>query len=124
MKCALCECRPLEFSHSCDRSDKYEEWMGISKLEIQKMSVDQLPLQKGLSASNIALDDNIKAIILNSSDSENNIVVKAGLFYTGVVAGCNCSDDPSPVDVENEYCEVQLDINKTSGDATVTLLLD
>ena len=94
------------------------------KLEVQKMSVDQLPLQKGLSASNIALDDNIKAIILNSSDSENNIAAKVGLFYTGVVAGCNCSDDPSPVDVQNEYCEVQLDINKTSGDATVTLLPD
>ena len=94
------------------------------KLEVQNMNVDQLPLQKGLSASNIALDDNIKAIILNSLDSENIIVAKVGIFYTGVVAGCNCSDDPSPVDVQNEYCEVQLDINKTSGDTTVTLLLD
>lgn len=99
------------------------EFANSLKVEIEKMGVDQLPLQKGLSASNIALDDNIKAIILNSSDSENNILAKIGLFYTGVVAGCNCSDDPRPVDVQNEYCEVQININKASGDTTVSLLL-
>jgi len=100
------------------------EFSASLKLEIEQLGVDHLPLQKGLSFSNIALDDNIKAIILNSSTSENLILVKLGLFYTGVVAGCNCSDDPSPVDVQNEYCEIQLDINKSSGDTTVKLLPD
>lgn len=94
------------------------------KSEVEKMGVDKLPLQKGLSSSNIALDDNLKVIILNSSPLENNILIKAGIFYTGIVAGCNCSDDPSPIDVENEYCEVLLDINKKSGDTTVKLLPD
>lgn len=94
------------------------------KIELNKLGVEHLPLQKGLSRSNIALDDNIKAIILNSSSKEKSIQVKAGIFYTGIVAGCNCSDDPSPIDVENEYCEVELDINKLSGDTSIKLLID
>lgn len=101
-----------------------QQFASSLKSEIEKMGVEQLPLQQGLSSSNIAMDDNVKAIILNSSDSKNLVVVKMGLFYTGVIAGCNCSDDPSPVDLQNEYCEVQLDINKISGDTTVKLLLD
>ena len=33
MKCSLCECSVLEFSHSCDKPDKYEKWMGITDIK-------------------------------------------------------------------------------------------
>ena len=33
MRCVLCECCPLEFSHSCNGPDKYEKWMGISDVK-------------------------------------------------------------------------------------------
>ncbi len=92
------------------------------KTELEKMGVDQLPLQQGLSFSNIALDTHIKVVPLSSSETCNSIIIKAGIFYTGIISGCHCADDPSPVDEQNEYCEVQLDIQKISGDTTIHLL--
>ena len=50
------------------------------------------------------------------------IRVKAGIFYTGIIAGCSCADDPTPIDELNEYCVVQLDIDLATADTTVTLL--
>ena len=98
------------------------DFENILKKEIEHMDVKQLPLQQGLSSSSYALDNNIKAIIINAREEENIIRVKAGVFYTGVIAGCNCADDPSPVDEQPEYCEVQIDINKTTAETIIILL--
>lgn len=96
----------------------------ILKTELEQLGVKQLPLQQGLSFSNVALDTYIKVVLLTSSETENNIIVKASIFYTGIISGCNCADDPGPVDEQNEYCEIQLDIRKISGDTIVSLLVD
>jgi hypothetical protein len=50
--------------------------------------------------------------------------VKAGIFYTGVIAGCSCADDPTPVDELNEYCVVQFDIDRMTAETTVRLLAE
>ena len=92
------------------------------KNTLENMSVKELPLQKGLSSSNIALDNNIKAVILHKDTHATVINIKVGLFYTGVIAGCSCADDPGPVDEQTEYCEVMLSINKQTGDTKINLL--
>ncbi len=96
----------------------------ILKVELEKMGVDQLPLQQGLSFSNIALDTHIKVVPLSSTETDNSIIIKAGIFYSGIISGCNCADDPSPVNEQNEYCEVQINIQKISGDTIIHLLTD
>ena len=93
------------------------------KKEILALNGKQLPLQKGLSYSSVALDDKFDVMVLNVSDIENNICVKAGIFYTGIIAGCSCSDDPSPTDLQNEYCEVLFTIDKFTGLASVDLFI-
>jgi len=50
------------------------------------------------------------------------IQVKAGIFYKGIMGGCNCADDPTPDSKNNEYCEVQLDIDKVTGKTLVALV--
>ena len=100
-------------------TDSFSE---VLKDEVCSLSLEELPLQQGLSYSSIALSDNVSAIILNVKSDDKYISAKVGLFYTGVIAGCNCSDDPTPVDEINEYCEVQLNINRQNGDTAVTLL--
>ena len=52
----------------------------------------------------------------------NSILVKAGIFYTGIIAGCSCADDPTPLDEQNEYCELELNINKETAETTIVLL--
>jgi hypothetical protein len=51
-------------------------------------------------------------------------MLKAGVFYTGIIAGCSCSDDPSPVDEQNEYCDLLFTIDKLTAETQITLLVD
>ncbi|MCK4674355.1 MAG: hypothetical protein KAT61_00450 [Gammaproteobacteria bacterium] len=94
----------------------------VLKQEICSLDADILPLQQGLSISNYATSDNLSATILKIDSNDDNIFVKAGLFYTGIIAGCNCADDPTPVDENNEYCEVLFCINKKTAETTVSLI--
>lgn len=61
-------------------------------------------------------------MILNTTEENDSIQVKAGIFYAGIIAGCSCSDDPSPTDEQNEYCELQFIINKDTAETSVNLL--
>ena len=100
------------------------EFNGILVQEIEQLTIDQLPLQQGLSTGSHALDNRLRAMIISVADEGGIIRAKAGIFYTGVIAGCSCADDPSPVNEENEYCEVQLDIDKATAGTTVVLLAE
>lgn len=88
------------------------------------MDAGQLPLQQGLSASSYALDDKFSVMIMNASEEAGFIHAKAGIFYSGIIAGCSCADDPTPTNELNEYCEVQLNINKKTAETTVVLQQD
>lgn len=95
----------------------------ILKGEIEQMDAEQLPLQQGLSTSSYALDDKLNVRIIRVSADTSFIRAKVGIFYKGMIPGCSCADDPTPVEEQNEYCEVQLDINKMTAETTVTLLI-
>ncbi len=88
------------------------------------MGAKQLPLQQGLSTSSYALDDKLNVLIISVSDDASFIRAKTGIFYTGIIAGCSCADDPTPVEEQVEYCVVQLDINKVTAETTVALLAE
>jgi len=100
------------------------DFEGILKAEIEQLGAEQLPLQQGLSTSSYALDDKLNVRIISVSEGANFIRAKVGIFYTGIIAGCNCADDPTPVEEQNEYCEVQLDINKMTSETTVALVAE
>jgi hypothetical protein len=94
----------------------------VLKKEVSSLPADELPLQQGLTYSSVALGENLSVIILHAESDDKYITARAGLFYAGVIAGCNCADDPTPVDMINEYCEVQFCISRINGETTVTLL--
>ena len=99
-------------------------FQNILKEEIEQLDAEQLPLQQGLTISSYAADKKAKAMIIAISERPDRIRVKAGIFYSGIIAGCSCADDPTPVDEQNEYCVVQFDIDKGTGEATVFLVKD
>lgn len=94
----------------------------VLKQELEQLGADALPLQQGLSTGTVALDDKLKVMIIGVSDTGDCVGVKAGLFYTGIITGCSCADDPTPLNESTEYCEVQVDIDKKTAGATVSLL--
>lgn len=96
----------------------------VLKNEVKALGLDHLPLQQGLSSSSIALDHDLKLIVLHSHDSGNLITIKMGAFYSGIIAGCSCANDPTPTDEVNEYCEFEVKINMANGEASVALSTD
>jgi len=100
------------------------EFKAILKQEIEQLDAGLLPLQQGLAASSYVTDRPFQAMIIGASEEAGLIRVKAGIFYTGVIAGCSCADDPTPVGELNEYCVVQLGIDRKTAETTVSLLAD
>jgi len=100
------------------------EFEGALKQEIEQLDAAQLPLQQGLTTGSYALDGRHKAMVIGVSEEAGFIRVKAGIFYSGIIAGCACADDPTPVNEESEYCVVQLDIDKHTAETTIALLAE
>ena len=111
----------LEKTVSAWGTPAFEE---VFKREAGQLDVTQLPLQQGLSQGSYASDQLLKVLVLGTTTRQGFIQVKAGLFYTGILPGCACSDDAAPDNEYTEYCEVLFDINQQTAAATVSLLAD
>ena len=94
----------------------------ILKKEIESLDAKYLPLQLGLSYSSHATNNDFSTMIISAGEDDSFLHVKAGVFYSGVIAGCSCADDPTPVPEQSEYCEILIDIVKTTAEARITLL--
>jgi len=92
------------------------------KSDIEQCDAKLLPLQHGLSSGGYALFASFNVMIIGVTKNTRHVHVKAGIFYHGVIAGCSCSDDPSPTDVTTEYCEVLFEIDRGTGEAIVSLV--
>ena len=62
-------------------------------------------------------------LVQHVAETDALIRVGAGIFYQGVLGGCSCADDPTPASDINEYCEVQLVIDKTTAETSVMLIV-
>lgn len=98
------------------------EFRDVLKREIMQLDAALLPLQQGLSASSHVADRPFQALILGTDVEADRIRVKAGIFYSGIIAGCSCADDPTPVDEQTEYCVLEFDLDRATGEATVRLV--
>lgn len=94
----------------------------ILKDELEQLGGVVLPLQQGLSHSSYAVEGKFHVMIIDVSEEPDFIRAKTGIFYTGLIPGCSCADDPTPVTEYSEYCEVRFDISKKTAATTVTLL--
>jgi len=52
------------------------------------------------------------------------LVVRAGIFFGSWLTGCQCADDPTPVDVLPEYGEVTVNIDRHTAVATFVMVED
>lgn len=97
------------------------EFEYILKQEIERIDSAMLPLQQALSLGSMICNEKFSAILINVVDDSEWIHVKVGIFFTSVIAGCSCADDPSPDNQCNEYCELIFDINKMTAESQVRL---
>lgn len=94
----------------------------VFKHEAARLDAGLLPLQQGLSLSSHVADSPFSVTVLDIKERTDSILVKAGIIYAGIVAGCSCADDPTPISEQAEYCEVMFEINSLTAETTVSLL--
>lgn len=94
---------------------------GILGRELRRQGAGALPLQQALAQSSAVADDDIGVMVIAASEDPRHIRVRVGIFFSGIVAGCSCADDPTPVEAQNEYCEMLLTIDRQTAEASATL---
>lgn len=99
------------------------EFETVLKYELAQNAA-KLPLQQGLSASSSVSDAPITVVIHGVAELENVVRIKAGIFYKGLLGGCSCADDPTSSSENNEYCEVQLDMDKITAATAIRLITE
>jgi hypothetical protein len=97
------------------------DFASVLKRELKRLGAARLPLQQGLSTTSYALDGDLDVMVIDAADERDYIRARIGVFFAGITAGCNCADDPTPVEAQNEYCELVIAIDKRSARATITL---
>ncbi len=98
------------------------DFTDVLKQEITQLGAACLPLQQGLSTGNYVADAPFTLVIHSVAERDEVIRVRAGIFYQGVLGGCSCTDDPTPASDINEYCAVQLDMDKLSAVTVISLV--
>ena len=81
------------------------------KHELENLPAGTLPLEKGTNRGGFVDDSDISVTVINVAQSENSIQAKVGVFFTEIIVGCGCGDDPMP---ENAYCEMLISIDRTT----------
>lgn len=91
------------------------------KQELEEQPPGQLPLQHCLSSSSVALDDPPQVMVISFTATPGIIRARVGVFFGGIIAGCSCTDDPTPVQRQEEYGELLVAIDQASATASITL---
>jgi hypothetical protein len=92
------------------------------KVAIKSLSLEQLQLQQAVKNGSIALEEGITVMIISQQQNEDLLEIKIGIFFRSIIAGCNCADDPSPVETLEEYAEAWFSISKKDGSFSISLV--
>jgi len=98
------------------------ELASVLKRELEQLDAAFLPLQQGLARGSQVADEGFSVMVIGVTEEPSIIRAKVGVFYSGIIAGCSCADDPTPVDTHPEYCELQVEIDKATAETRLTLL--
>jgi hypothetical protein len=101
-----------------------EDFPARLRAEIELLPHSSLPLQEGLSYSSYVSDEPFQVMILRVNEEGEQLVAVARLFYSGIIAGCSCADDPTPLDTQTESCLLELRLDKQDASVSFTLLPD
>ena len=89
------------------------------KRELEGLEAGLLPLHKGVCRGGHVDDSDICATFLSARDDGAVIRARVGIFFSEIIAGCSCGDDPTS---ENAYCEIEVVIDKETADARFALI--
>lgn len=89
------------------------------KTAIERLGVPQLPLEQRTSQGGRVADRTVTATVLGVTEGKGRIEAQVGLFFTEMVGGCSCGEDPMEV---NAYCGLRLSIDPETGRADIAVV--
>lgn len=98
------------------------DFNAVFKQDIEQLDTRELPLQHAVSNNGKA----ISAVVIAAADDSASDVIraKAGIFYGAMLGFSSCDDESGPADAQNEYCELQFDIDKRTAETAITRIGD
>ncbi len=87
------------------------------KLELSTQDAFARLLQQSMQFGSCALLDDVEIMINRVEADDAQIHIGTSVFYHSIIAGCNCADDPSPVETNREYVEISITIDRVSAQA-------
>lgn len=92
------------------------EFEGVFKQELAQVGNHVLPLQQALSVGSHVTDTQPTVMVISSVETPTTIRIHAGIFFTSIIAGCSCADDPTPMSEYPEHCELAVEIDRVSAE--------
>ena len=86
---------------------------------LRSLPPGSLPLQACCEQGGVADDRGISVSVLDMQHGHERIRARVGVFFTEVIGGCNCHDDPLE---SNRYCVLEIAIVRPHGDAEIIVL--
>jgi hypothetical protein len=87
----------------------------VFKQELSQVGNHVLPLQQSLSVGSHVTDTPPTVTVISAVETPTTIRIHAGVFFTSIIAGCSCADDPTPLGELTEHCELQVEIERDSA---------
>ena len=107
----------IQLSKTCESWPSADS-ASVLKDEIKHLDAGSLPLQQFTTQGGIVDDADISVTVLGLDDQGDEIRAKVGVFFTEVVGGCNCHDDPV---LANAYGELRLSINRQTAEVAFNI---
>ncbi len=76
-----------------------------------------LPLLAGCTRGGMVDDGDLEVSVLTLMEEGGRVTARVGVFFSEVVGGCNCSEDPV---ANNAYCVLQVTFDRRSGLAEIS----
>jgi hypothetical protein len=100
-------------------SDAFSE---VLRRELIAAGEHALPLRRCMAYGNHIAATPIHLLMRSVEADADRIHAQLDILFQSVVAGCSCTDDPTPWSELDECCRVQVDIDRTTALAVIRLL--
>lgn len=92
------------------------------KRALESLDAACLPLQQALTRGSQVSAEPHQVMILKTAESEDGWQARVGVFFTSLIGGCQCADDPTPLEPLPEYAQIEVTIQRETGMACLRLL--
>ena len=110
--------RRLVSSVSAWGSDSFSS---VLSTEIRNLPPGELPLTEATSQGGYVDDSNLEITVFHVGGDKHSIRASIGCFFTEIVICCGCGEEPMQT---NGYCQMQVEIDKVTGEARFTVASD